>query len=413
MYELFRPEAVAASRRPLEGEILLATPLPFRVLCGVAVATVGLGLVFASNAHFSRQETVSGWLRPKGGLLRVVAPQGGVVERILVDENSLVRSGQPLAELRLSPEGMEGDVGLALSRKLVEQSSAQKEQAVAAAQSLGAQSDTLRLNAVALERQVAETRRRIELLEQRLKIARAEVDRAKDIARRGYMSQRELQARVSTALEAEDDLSSVRSEAFSLERELGDVRGRVTALEAQRRASSAEAASANVALDQLKIRNDAETSLVSTAPIAGRVAVLPIVRGQSLPANGVVAVLVPAGSHLEVELFAPSRAAGFIRPGQAIRFMYDAFPYQKFGVGEGRVIDVSVAALRPEDVVAPGVSISEPVYRVRASLPRQYMRAYGESQPLRAGMTLKANIVVDRRTLGEWLFDPLYAAGRR
>ena len=59
------------------------------------------------------------------------------------------------------------------------------------------------------------------------------------------------------------------------------------------------------------------------------------------------------------------------------------------------------------------MAFSEPVFSARGRLAAQTVQAYGTSVPLRAGMLLSADIVIDRRTLVEWLLDPLYAVGRR
>jgi membrane fusion protein len=41
------------------------------------------------------------------------------------------------------------------------------------------------------------------------------------------------------------------------------------------------------------------------------------------------------------------------------------------------------------------------------------MQAYGESYPLQPGMLVSADVVFDRRSLVQWLFDPIYAVARR
>lgn len=140
---------------------------------------------------------------------------------------------------------------------------------------------------------------------------------------------------------------------------------------------------------------------------------MPVQIGQSLQPGATVAVLTPKNSRLEAELYVPSRAAGFIRPGQEVRLMYQAYPHQKFGTGEGVVTSVSSTVLAPTEVAIPGLTVQEPVFRVRVQLARDSMQAYGEALPLRPGMLLTADVVIDRRTLMEWLLDPLYAAGRR
>ena len=50
---------------------------------------------------------------------------------------------------------------------------------------------------------------------------------------------------------------------------------------------------------------------------------------------------------------------------------------------------------------------------MRAALARERVDAYGAMMPLQPGMLLRAEVVIDRRSLLEWLFDPIFAAGRR
>ena len=47
--------------------------------------------------------------------------------------------------------------------------------------------------------------------------------------------------------------------------------------------------------------------------------------------------LTPRGGALRAELYVPSRAIGFVKSGQRVRLLYDAFPYQKFGPAWGEV----------------------------------------------------------------------------
>jgi membrane fusion protein len=140
---------------------------------------------------------------------------------------------------------------------------------------------------------------------------------------------------------------------------------------------------------------------------------MPVEVGQTLVPGATVAVISAGDSQLEAELFAPSRAAGFIRVGQPVRLMYQAFPFQKFGAGKGQVTAVSRTVLAPSEVAIPGLQFQEPVFRVKVRLERESVAAYGAEVPLQPGMLLNADIVVDRRSLLEWLLDPLYAAGRR
>lgn len=49
-----------------------------------------------------------------------------------------------------------------------------------------------------------------------------------------------------------------------------------------------------------------------------------------------------------------------------------------------------------------------PLYRVQVKLDRQFVLAYGKDEPVKPGMALQADVLMDRRSLLEWVFEPLY-----
>ena len=79
----------------------------------------------------------------------------------------------------------------------------------------------------------------------------------------------------------------------------------------------------------------------------------------------------------------------------------------------GKVKSVSGSVIGPSDVSIPGLSLHEPVFRVRVSLMAEEVAAYGQRHALQPGMLLNAEVVLDRQSLLRWLFDPLYAVSRK
>ncbi len=413
MSDLFRKEAVNHATRRLAGEVVLASSVRSRVLAVLAGGVVLVALVFATTASYARKETVAGWLTPSEGMIRLAARQGGVVSDIYVTEGQMVTTGQPIATVSLSQALEGGDSFAALSRSLDAQGAAAQARAESALASLGAEQRQLQSRRAAMGRELAETRRRINLQAQRVEFARAEVTRAETIAGQGFLPRRELEARRSALLSTEEESSQLAAQALTYEREIGEVDARLAAIPIDIRTARADAASTRAGLDQQVTQTEAQSTYRVVASVAGRVAALPLNRGQTAQSGAAVAILAAGDSPLEAELYAPSRAAGFVREGQAVRLMYQAFPHQKFGVGEGRVISVSRTVLAPSEVSIPGIQIQEPVFRVRVRLDKGSVAAYGETLPLQPGMLLNADVVIDRRSLLEWLLDPLYAAGRR
>jgi membrane fusion protein len=124
--------------------------------------------------------------------------------------------------------------------------------------------------------------------------------------------------------------------------------------------------------------------------------------------------IVPAGAKLQAQLFSPSRAIGFVHPGQHVLLRYQAFPYQKFGYYEGVVADISRSAVNPAELSHQLAGLSslftpnEPIFRITVSLAKQTVLAYGKPVPLQPGMQLEADVLIESRRLIEWVFDPLF-----
>jgi len=411
--DLFRKEAIHHATRRLAGEVILATSVPTRILTVLLCLVVLAGGFFAATASYARKETVAGWLTPRAGMIRLAARQGGVVTAIHVREGDVVAVGQPVATLTLSAALEAGDSFEALSESLAAQGTAARARAAASQASLQAEQRQMTARRAALGRELAELRHRIDLQAERLELARAEVTRAETIAAQGFLPRRELEARRSAALAVEQQASELSAQALTYQREIGEVSARLAAIPIDLRAASAEAASVRAGLDQQATQTEAQATYIVVATVAGRIAALPVDTGQTVTPGAAVAVLTAGDSPLEAELYAPSRAAGFVREGQEVRLMYQAFPHQKFGTGEGVVTSVSRTVLAPAEVAIPGLQMQEPVFRVRVRMKHDSVSAYGQIVPLQPGMLLTADVVIDRRSLLEWLLDPLYAAGRR
>lgn len=413
MNDLFRREAVEHRTKRLAGAVILATPASTRLLGLLLAFIVFAAGAFASLSSYARKETVVGWVTPDQGLIRAVASQGGRIQSIAVHEGDLVAAGAEIASIRVSSDIAEGDAGAVLVAGLSAEAQAIQISADASTARLEAETRQLRghLSNIVAERREAE--RQITLQVERVRIAQSDAERSATLAEQGFFPRRELEARQGAAFAAEQDLATLRQRKLSLDGEIIDVRSRIEAIPIETSATGAASAITQAQLDQRRADAQSRTQYVVRAAVAGRIAALPARAGQSIAPGAAVAAIVPEGSRLEAELYVPSRAAGFIRAGQEVRLLYQAFPHQRFGAGAGVVEAVSRTVLAPSEVAIPGVNVGEPVFRVQVHLARGYVEAYGQRTPLQPGMLLSADVIIDRRTLLEWLLDPLYAAGRR
>jgi len=399
--------------RRLGGEVVVAMPLKVSLLGALLIGIVAVASLFAASASYARKETVVGWLTPEGGLVRAAAQRGGIAVKVLVEEGASVVAGAPLAVMRLSADTAAGDAGEALLRALTAQTEAAQARARAAVASLVAEGERLGRERAALVDELASLADQIGFQEQRVALTAAETGRGEAMVAQGVLPRAELDRRRTADLEARQDLASLRGAVTSLRREIDALDARVDAIPIDRAAAEAEADAARAALEERTTQARVANQYVVISPIAGRVAAIPVQLGQSLAPGETVAVVAPADARLVAELYVPSRAAGFIQPAQDVRLMYEAFPHQRFGVGAATVQTVSRTVLAPSEVAIAGMALQEPVFRVRAALEKETVDAYGAAIPLQPGMLLHADVVIDQRSLLEWLFDPIFAARRR
>ncbi len=77
-------------------------------------------------------------------------------------------------------------------------------------------------------------------------------------------------------------------------------------------------------------------------------------------------------------------------------------------------MSLSKTALSPPELASLGVfGAADPLYRVTVRPKAQHVAVYGEPQPLQSGMQVEADVLLERRRLIEWLFEPLFGLGRR
>src|SRR5438067_5479960 len=95
--QLFRQEAIEFQRGHREfGDIALLQPVSTKLLVWVLTGVVTIAIVFLCFAQFSRKQTVSGFLIPAAGTLKVFPNREGIVTALYVKEGQQVKADDPL-----------------------------------------------------------------------------------------------------------------------------------------------------------------------------------------------------------------------------------------------------------------------------------------------------------------------------
>jgi membrane fusion protein len=406
--QLFRQEAIEFQRGQRDfGEIALLQPVSTKLLAWLLIGIVTVAIVFLCFAQFSRKQTVSGFLIPAAGTLKVFPNREGVVTALYVKEGQQVKAGDPLFTVATPEIAADGeDVNAAKQTALKHQKEMLAHQITAEQKSAAAERDRLTQLVASTQAQIADLRSQIDIQSQRVELSESLVVAAKELLSKGYMSAVEGKRREDAVLEHKQNLAALR-------RQLGDAQNKLAETQhALKELPTATARKIQPLRDQISeaeqrsAENKRRGSYVVRAPGAGRVSMLQLVKGQTVQPQRLQLEIVPDGSPLQAELLVPTRAAGFVRVGQEVRFLYDAFPYQNFGAYTGQITELSNTVLTKSDAAGP-VQPEEPVYKAVAVLDRPDVDANGQRVALQAGMLLKAEVILDRRSLASWILDPL------
>ena len=159
-------------------------------------------------------------------------------------------------------------------------------------------------------------------------------------------------------------------------------------------------------LERLIVQSDAEAEQVIRAPADGVVSTALIANGQSVAAGQPLFTIAPVGAPLIVRLLVPARAAAAVKAGLGVKIVFRAYPQEKFGQFDARIESVSDMSLMPFEIEHL-YAISEPVFIAAASLPSPLRAPDGQPLNIKAGMLADALVPIERRTVLQWLFEPL------
>lgn len=385
---LFRRAALAAQKPRAFGEILLVRPLAYRLLSAAALLCALAIVALFAWGSYTKRSSVTGQLVPSAGLLRMYPPQAGIVAEKRVAEGQMVRAGEAL--YLITGERQSDTMGSVLA---------------GVSEQLGARQDSLRHELERtrqLQREEQEgLRRQVEALAseldkidsllagQQARVALAEETSARyqSLLDQDYISREQRQQKHEELLDQQARLKSIEREQIGLRRELGLRRETLAGLRLKHENQQAQIERVISSTRQELSESEGRRPLVS---------------------------IVPAGSTLTAQLYAPSRAVGFVRPGAPVLMRYQAYPYQKFGHAQGKVVAVAKTALPASEIsnlLPPGADAqgSEPLYLISVALESQSITAYGVDQPLQAGMLLEADVLQESRRLYEWVLEPFFS----
>jgi membrane fusion protein len=393
----------------------ITLPKGQRVSAAFALTAVSALIAWICMGSYTRRVSVKGILEPLGGLAQVYPPRPGKIAKVHVSAGTHISAGSTLFTLSTDQRTEKHENNLAA--RIVQ---------------LSADRVRIENDLTVLKRSFEEQRRALigelgtahsrarrlatqkELALKKVSIKQDLLQRLTPLLSKGYVSSLQYKEAETENLQARVELESVSSQHDDAKQAEANLSSRLKRLsdDLAERSSLTRDRLSNV--EQAIIQTDADREIIVTAPISGEVTNVFVSEGSGVSPLEVLATIVPYNSPLIARLLVDSRTIGFVRIGTPVTIRYQSFPYEKFGTHKATVLRVPGSATATQQSLgASSVLAGNPIYRIDAEIPDQRVSVYGNRERLTAGMEVTADLMLDRRKLIEWMFEPLIGLGKR
>lgn len=391
------------------GDVILIRPLSFSVYTALLVVfVISLGL-FLFFGQYASKKTVQGVVNPQSGLVKVYAPQRGIVVSRKINEGDEVSKGEVIYFVT-TERYLDGEKKVqALVAKEIEKSIVIIESQIEEQKNLTKLHKTnIQSQLKYIQKEIASIKREITLYKKRVLLYGEDAERLRKISKNKFAPQTEYIKSYQAYLNSQVELEQLKR---NLNNSITGKFQRMTELkklpiELEQNILSYEHSRSELRQRLAEIHGNQNYSIV--APASGRVTSLIYKEGETIKPDSPLLTILPRDVDLKAYLYVPTRAAGFLEKGQKVRIRFDAFPYQKFGLYGGIVEQISKNIIIPGEVILP-IDVKEPVYKVSIKLNKQTVTAFGREYYLQAGMLLQGDIIQHHSRIIDWVLEPLYS----
>lgn len=427
----FRPDLLTIQHSP-------PAPWPRGLLLALA-GLLALLILWAIFAKLDVVATAQGRLVPIS-FTKVVQPaEPGVVLDILVKDGDVVKAGQVLLRLdaRLAQTEVTGlgkDVTIKrLTLRRIQAELADKPFTLLAsdppevAAQVEAQFKARRqsyLDAMAQEAQalnkakadLASAMQVLSKLQQTVPLYRQSAEAYDKLLKEGFVGEVAANEKKREFVEREQDFKAQESNVHSLQAVIAGSEQKTAAIR-----SSYRSQLENERIDTLTQLNKSSQELDKStiksglleikAPNDGVVKDLAVTtKGAVVQAGALLLNVVPREEPVQAEVLLSNEDVGFIAVGQKVQVKVAAYPFQKYGLLEGKVLLVAADSSDPKQ--QQQTQQPQLTYRALVALQTQALVSpNGEKLALSPGMLISAEIHQGQRTVLEYLLSPVQKVG--
>lgn len=412
---IYRKEAIEYKKIHWKGKALLLAGIPawlVTLLASLFLIALVLSLIFCT---FTQRIDVRGEVITLPHSVNVFAPQQGFVVNQHVKVGDIVNKGQPLYELDVSRNTINGNVSAA-QIEVINEKIANAEDIIS--KLMRNKSETL----TALEKQIkttsaslAETNRMLATTQVGLNKMFTNLSSYDKYLKDGLITKDQYNYQHSLYFQQQSAYQSLVTQKMQLESQLTQTNSdKITKAADFDNQISSQHNQINDYKNQL-VESNANGNLIIKATTNGKIESLAATKGQMVENGSSLAQIKPTGDiEYYLILWLPNNTIPYVKPGDTINIRYDAFPADKFGQFPGKVISISsVPASRQEMAeytnVNNGTSQQElALYKAIIKIKDKTFSYNGKTLTLSNGLKAQAVVFLEERPLYMWMFTPFY-----
>ena len=412
---IYRKEAIEYKKNHWKGKALLLAGIPawlVTLLASLFLIALVLSLIFCT---FTQRIDVRGEVITLPHSVNVFAPQQGFVVNQHVKVGDIVNKGQPLYELDVSRNTINGNVSAA-QIEVINEKIANAEDIIS--KLMRNKSETL----TALEKQIkttsaslAETNRMLATTQVGLNKMFTNLSSYDKYLKDGLITKDQYNYQHSLYFQQQSAYQSLVTQKMQLESQLTQTNSdKITKAADFDNQISSQHNQINDYKNQL-VESNANGNLIIKATTNGKIESLAVTKGQMVENGSSLAQIKPTGDiEYYLILWLPNNTIPYVKPGDTINIRYDAFPADKFGQFPGKVISISsVPASRQEMAeytnVNNGTSQQElALYKSIIKIKDKTFNYNGKTLTLSNGLKAQAVVFLEERPLYMWMFTPFY-----
>jgi len=412
---IYRKEAIEYKKIHWKGKALLLAGIPawlVTLLASLFLIALVLSLIFCT---FTQRIDVRGEVITLPHSVNVFAPQQGFVVNQHVKVGDIVNKGQPLYELDVSRNTINGNVSAA-QIEVINEKIANAEDIISKltrnkAETLTALDKQIKTTSASL----AETNRMLATTQVGLNKMHTNLSSYDKYLKDGLITKDQYNYQHSLYFQQQSAYQSLVTQKMQLESQLTQTNSdKITKAADFDNQISSQHNQINDYKNQL-VESNANGNLIIKATTNGKIESLAVTKGQMVENGSSLAQIKPTGDiEYYLILWLPNNTIPYVKPGDTINIRYDAFPADKFGQFPGKVISISsVPASRQEMAeytnVNNGTSQQElALYKAIIKIKDKTFSYNGKTLTLSNGLKAQAVVFLEERPLYMWMFTPFY-----